>query len=321
MSMSRNSLLYRCLQWGFFPAAVVGFPWAVHLLIADGLHFAIATYGVIAVVAMSFLALEWLMPYRAQWNQPAGDLGNDVMSAGIAYVLLPRLVGPLYFAALAGAAAWLASLAGTGLWPGDWPLWAQVILLLLAGDAGRYWGHRLAHEVPLLWRFHAVHHSATRLWFFNAMRQHPVDKLWFMASELIVPILLGVSGEVLSLYLVVTAVCGFTQHCNIDLKLGYLYKIFNVGELHRWHHSQNIAESDNNYGNNLIVYDLLFGSYYHPEARGEQRAVGQIGLLNPDYPQNYWGQFMAPFRRGNLDKADPPAAKVAPADEGPTAVG
>lgn len=319
MSLPRTHGLYPILQWGFFPAALIGLPWSIHWAIAQGVAVPVATYAGIAVIGLLFLLMERILPYRAAWNTSRGDLGNDTTSALIAYLLIPKLVGPLYWAALAGVAAWLATLAGGGLWPTQWPLWAQLILLLLAGDAGRYWGHRLAHEVPLLWRFHAVHHSAERLWFFNAMRQHPVDKLWFMATELVVPILLGVSGEVLALYLAVTAVCGFTQHCNIDLKLGPLYWIFNVGELHRWHHSQAIAESDHNYGNNLIVYDRLFGTVYHPEAGGEQRGVGPIGLLNPDYPKTYWGQFCAPFRRGQLDKPRPAEERADAATTGRSA--
>ncbi len=302
MAISPTTRYYALLQWSIFPLALIGLPWLTHSLIQGGVHVAVATYCVIAFLGLSFLLLERLMPYRAQWNQPDGDVANDALSAGIAYVLLPKLVGPLYWAGLAGAAAWLAAQAGGQLWPAHWPLWAQVVLLLLAGDAGRYWGHRLAHEVPLLWRFHAVHHSASRLWFFNAMRQHPLDKLWFMLTELLFPILLGASGEALSLYLVVTAVCGFTQHCNIHLRLGVLYWIFNVAELHRWHHSKDAAESNNNYGNNLIVYDRIFGTCYHPESQGKPRAVGPIGVLNPDYPTTYWGQFMAPFRKGKLDK-------------------
>lgn len=301
-NQAQPSRAYKAAQVSFFPLGITLFPLACYLLIANGLHFAIATYATIAVMALSFFIAERSLTYRKAWLHNQGDLGNDLLSGAIAYGLLPRLFTPVYTALLAGVAASLAALAGGSLWPSDWPLLAQLILLLLAGDAGRYWGHRLAHEIPLLWRFHAIHHSAKRLWWWNATRQHPVDKLWFTATELLVPILLGVSGEVLSLYLVVTAFCGFSQHCNIDVKLGPLYWFFNVVELHRWHHSKDVSESDNNYGNNLIVYDRLFGTYYHPEARGESREVGDIGLLNPDYPQHYLGQFLAPFRRGNLDK-------------------
>lgn len=303
--ISKQAAIYPWLQWLAFPLFFMTPLLLAHQLMEAGFHFAIVTYGTIVGLWVSFFVFERLMPYRPEWNQPAGDVRNDVISASIAYGLIPRLLGPLYAAALASAAAWLASLAGGSLWPHDWPMWAQLALLLLAGDAGRYWGHRLAHEIPALWRFHAVHHSATRLWFFNGMRQHPVDKVWFMASELLFPILLGASGEVLSLYLIATAVCGYFQHTNMDVKLGPFYYVFNVVELHRWHHSKEIGESDNNYGNNLIIYDRLFGTCYHPEAKGDKRQVGDIGLINPAYPQTYWQQLLAPFRRGRLDKEQP----------------
>lgn len=297
-AINRNSALYRPLQWLLFPSFFLLPLFAASALLANGHSVVIVSYGIILVMAVAFLLFEQLMPYRPAWNKPAGDLANDGLSALIAYLLMPLFLKPLYIALLAGATTWLASQWGGSLWPSHWPLWAQLILLLLAGDAGRYWGHRLAHEVPWLWRFHAIHHSATRLWFFNAMRQHPVDRTLYIATELFFPILLGASGDVLALYLIATACCGYFQHCNIDVKLGPLYYIFNVVDLHRWHHAKEEAQSNHNYGNNLIVYDLLFGTRYLPK----QGAVDDIGLINPDYPQHYWGQLLAPFRRGKLDK-------------------
>lgn len=288
------------VQHTLFPLFLFGVPTAIYLLLSMGVSTVVAVYSVAVVTSLLFWSCEFLFPYRAQWNQSDGALANDVISGVVAYILIPALVKPIYIALLAGGTTWLAVQYGGGLWPSHWPLAFQVILLLLVADAGRYWGHRLAHEVPFLWRFHAVHHSAQRLWWWNATRQHPVDKLWFMATELLFPILLGVQGDVLALYFGVTMVCGFSQHCNIDMKLGPFYWFFNVVELHRWHHSQKIAESDHNYGNNLIVYDRLFGTYFHPEWQEKTtRPVGEIGLLNPDYPQHYVGQLAAPFIKGS----------------------
>lgn len=300
--LNKNSRVYQLTQWAFFPAVLIATPAAIYWLINDGMAVAYATYLVIVIVGLIFLFTEWLMPYRMTWNQPQGDLSNDIISGTVAYILLPIFLKPFYIALLAGATLWLANAFGGSLWPTDWPVIMQLMLMLLVGDAGRYWGHRLAHELPFLWRFHAVHHSAKRLWWWNATRQHPVDKAWFTFTEMLFPILLGADGIVLSMYLGVTAVCGYSQHCNINLKLGPLYWVFNVVDLHRWHHSKNVEESDNNYGNNLIIYDRLFGTYFHPERQqNSERQVGDIGLLNPDYPQNYLGQLSAPFKTG-LDK-------------------
>ena len=300
---ANTSGIHRFAQRAFFPAALVGTPTSIYWLIQAGWSVPAATYFVVVVLGLLYWLAEYLFPYRKEWNSPKGDLKNDIISGTVAYILLPIVLKPVYVAALAGAAAWLAAQYGAALWPSDWPLVAQVVLMLLLGDAGRYWGHRLAHTVPFLWRFHAVHHSAQRLWWWNATRQHPVDKAWFMFTEMLFPVLLGADGVVLSLYFGVTAVCGYAQHCNIDLKLGPFYWFFNVVELHRWHHSKIAGESDNNYGNNLIIYDRLFGTYYHPERQGDSgRQVGAIGLLNPEYPQNYLGQLLAPLEKG-LDKS------------------
>lgn len=300
--MSANNVFYKLAQRILFPVAVLGTPTAIYFLIIGGVSIPLATYLVVVILGFSFWLAEWAMPYRSKWNSPQGDLSNDLISGVVAYVILPIFLKPLFIAMLAGGTAWLALHYGGSVWPSDWPLAGQLILMLLLGDAGRYWGHRLAHTIPFLWNFHAVHHSAKRLWWWNATRQHPVDKTWFTFTEMLFPVLLGAEGIVLSMYLGVTAVCGYSQHCNIDLKLGPLYWFFNVVDLHRWHHSKNPKESDNNYGNNLIIYDRLFGTYYHPERQGDsEREVGDIGLINPNYPQNYLGQLKAPFVKG-LDK-------------------
>ena len=302
---NKNPLCYRIAQSAIFPLALISVPSAIYLLLYQGISVPSATYTVVVILGLLFWLAEWLMPYRQEWNKPQGDISNDLISGTVAYIFLPILLKPAFIALLAGATAWLAMQAGGSLWPSDWPIVLQLLLMLLLGDAGRYWGHRLAHTVPLLWRFHAVHHSATRLWWWNATRQHPVDKTWFTFTEMLFPVLLGADGVVLSMYLGVTAVCGYSQHCNIDLKLGPFYWIFNVVELHRWHHSKQAKQSDNNFGNNLIIYDRLFGTYYHPERQGSPEAkVGSIGLLNPDYPKTYFGQLKAPFIKG-LDKAQP----------------
>ena len=299
-----KGLIYKLAQWGFFPTVLIGTPSCIYWLIEAGYSIPVATYVTVVALGMVYWLAEWLMPYRKVWNTPQGDVKNDLISGTVAYIILPIFLKPLFIALLAGATAWLAAQYGGSVWPSDWPLVYQLILMLILGDAGRYWGHRLAHEIPFLWNFHAVHHSAKRLWWWNATRQHPVDKTWFTFTEMLFPVLLGADGIVLSMYLGVTAVCGFAQHCNINIKLGPLYWFFNVVDLHRWHHSKDASQSDNNYGNNLIIYDRLFGTYYHPERQGKPEAeVGDIGLINPNYPQNYLGQLRAPFIKG-LDKVD-----------------
>jgi len=300
----KNTPLYYFIQWAFFPLVLVATPTVIYYLISNGSSIIVGTYVVAVAVGLIFWLAEWLMPFKEHWNHSHGDITNDVVSGVVAYIVLPIFLKPLFIALLAGGAAWLSTQWGGTIWPSDWPVVAQLLLMLLVGDAGRYWGHRLAHEVPFLWNFHAVHHSSERLYWWNATRQHPVDKTWFTFTEMLFPVLLGADGIVMSMYFGVTVVCGFSQHCNINIKLGPLYWFFNVVDLHRWHHSKEIQESNNNYGNNLIVYDRLFGTYFHPEMQETPvRHIEDIGLINPEYPQDYLGQLAAPFKPG-LDKGD-----------------
>lgn len=302
--IKKDSYLYYFIQWTFFPVMLIGTPTVIYFLINAGGSVALTTYIVAVAVGLLFWLAEWLMPFKKDWNYAQGDVSNDLISGIVAYIILPIFLKPLFIALLAGAAAWLSTQWGGTIWPSDWPVVLQLILLLIVGDAGRYWGHRLAHEVPFLWNFHAIHHSTKRLYWWNATRQHPVDKTWFTFTEMVFPVLLGADGIVLSMYFGVTVVCGFSQHCNINIKLGPLYWFFNVVDLHRWHHSKVIQESNNNYGNNLIIFDRLFGTYFHPERqmKPKPKKLGELGLLNPNYPKNYLGQLIAPFKKG-LDKA------------------
>ena len=73
--------------------------------------------------------------------------------------------------------------------------------------------------------------------------------------------MIGAPPDALALYLVSTAIHGFFQHCNIDLRLGPLIHVFSMAELHRWHHARTGRGAIFNYGGILIIWDRLFGTY------------------------------------------------------------
>ena len=97
---------------------------------------------------------------------------------------------------------------------------------------------------------------------------------------------------VATLEIVFYAINGFFQHSNIRLRFGVLNYLISSAELHRWHHSRVVGESNRNYGNNVIVWDLLFGTWYLPR----ERQVDRLGLTGRDYPTGFLGQLVAPFR-------------------------
>jgi sterol desaturase/sphingolipid hydroxylase (fatty acid hydroxylase superfamily) len=183
---------------------------------------------------------------------------------------------------------------GPRFWPGDAPLLLQLVLALLVTQFFEYWWHRLSHEHPILWRLHATHHSPQRLYWLNAGRFHPLDTVGSVSVSLLVVICLGAEGDLVVMLGIWVAVHGLYQHCNVDLRLGPLNYIFSMAELHRWHHSRVLEEANANYGNNIILWDLVFGTFYWPQDR---QPSSHIGLSDhPNFPTEYWGQVMSPFR-------------------------
>lgn len=246
------------------------------------------------------MALEYLIPNRTEWRGQANDIKNDLIFMALVQVLLPRLLALLaVFALIEPLQSATPELARW--WPHDWPVAAQVMLMLVSAEFLRYWLHRFAHANPLLWRLHAVHHSVHKLYWLNVGRFHPLEKALQFSLDALPFMLLGVGEQVIALYFVFYAVNGFFQHSNIRLHHGPLNYLISTAELHRWHHSRLVSEANNNYGNNLIIWDLVFGSWFLPKNRG----VGELGLKNADYPMDFASQMTTPFVRGITDKKLP----------------
>src|SRR5262249_38092795 len=142
----------------------------------------------IAVVAGVVAILERVRPARV--DQARSDLP---LAHEAGHFLIGYQVGYLLSLAACAALAWLRRRAGLAvLWPEAWPMPAQVLLVLAAGEAISYWQHRCFHLIPSLWRFHALHHSGARLNMVRAGRFHAVDVVAGAVCTLGPLVLLGV---------------------------------------------------------------------------------------------------------------------------------
>ncbi|MBB6250282.1 sterol desaturase/sphingolipid hydroxylase (fatty acid hydroxylase superfamily) [Nitrospirillum iridis] len=240
-------------------------------------------------MAAALLLLERLMPYEPAWAKSDGQTRQD-----ISHTALNKGIGQF----LAGTAAMLgasqvAPATASGFWPAHWPMAAQVVLGLAVAEFGLYWAHRLGHEIPWLWRYHAVHHSVTRLWVVNTGRFHFVDSLIATLFALVLGILVGAPKEVVVWVLAITTYIGFLTHCNVDMDCRGLNWLFNTPDLHRWHHSRLPSEGNTNYGENLLLWDIIFRTRYLPLDR---RPPVDIGTADP-VPLTFLGQLAYPFRR------------------------
>ena len=262
------------------------------------------TFATILIVASA----ERINPQYARWNVAHNDVATDLMHSLVSQILLPKVLElGLRIVMLAGAAK-LTEWLGFTLWPTHWPLLAQLALALILSQFFEYWLHRMMHEQPLLWRLHATHHSPSRLYWLNAGRFHPLDTAASFTVAMTPLLLLGASADVMFMVTVWIAVHGLFQHANIKVRLGPLNYIFSMAELHRWHHSLRLEEANSNYGNNIILWDLVFGTFFHPSDREAEEAVGISDL--DAFPARYVGQLLSPWRWLSIEEASRSATET-----------
>lgn len=295
-----NRVLDRCVPWLAYPGTIalglVGHVW----LSSHNSSLLVSTYMPVCLAALLVMLLERRFPNEARWKPDLSEVGQDTLYMLVVQMVLPKLL------AFAVALAALNTLGSDHApfhngWPHQWPAAWQAVLMVVLADFLRYWLHRAAHRVPWLWRLHAVHHSPQRLYWLNVGRFHPLEKALQFLLDTVPFILLGVSDQVIALYFVFYAINGFFQHSNITLRYGLLNYVISGAELHRWHHSRLPEESNTNFGNNVILWDLLFGTRYLPR----DRTVGKLGLKNRYYPRRFTEQLATPFTAGISDRDVP----------------
>ena len=286
------------LSWAAYPVLVLlPFAWLIQNFDADntGLMIAFAYASLFTAGIM-----EWIQPYSRSWRQSHGDILTDIahqfLTGFIAqFIRVFLVVG--FFLLIDRTAGDFA----LPIWPVHWPLWAQAVLGLLVAEFADYWRHRLFHKLRLPWRLHAVHHCATRVYFLNANRFHILDALVNSLINASILALAGATTEAVYLVGIFTGLHSPWQHANVNYRLGWLNWVFAGAELHRWHHSTTEAECNTNYGNNLIVFDTLFGTRYLPPATQDTSEIG-LGEGLSAFPGSWLGQQLAPFRWRALEK-------------------
>lgn len=251
----------------------------------------IITFNIVYLsLAVVLLVLERLMPHERAW------LENDGQTfANIAHTLLSKGVvqGLIIFGGVIGITSVITEVSAPGysIWPREWPMLAQAFLGLLTAEFGLYWAHRLAHIWYPLWRFHAIHHSVTRLWIINTGRFHFVDSLFSIVLGISILLALGAPLEVVTWLSATTAYIGLLTHCNIEMRSGPVAWVFNTPGLHRWHHSRDLDEGNRNFCENLMIWDQVFGTYINPD----RRPPVDIGI-EEEMPAGFLEQLKWPFK-------------------------
>ena len=239
----------------------------------------------IGILFLVFLPVEKLFALRKQKVFRRGWLTD------VTHILVNNTLSTIAGIALAVAMAipfiWLRPF---GL-EGELPVEASVALAAVIVLLGSYWGHRLSHTVPFLWRFHAVHHSIEDMDWLASGRLHPLDQAFTQACFLAPLLVLGYDGGVFGGVAVFFTALALFQHSNTRLRFPGVRWVINTPQWHHWHHSSHAEARDKNFG--VPVVDRIFGTAYMP--RGTYAT--EFGIPDPVPPTNYVRQMAYPFTK------------------------
>ena len=166
------------------------------------------------------------------------------------------------------------------------------------GDFWYYWWHRAQHKVPLLWELHKLHHSDENLNTTTIYRSHFLEPagqslvrgltigLIFDVTEAPQTILAIVAGGLLPI------LWDYFIHANVRINaLNRLLPFFSVPQYHWIHHSKMPEHQDKNFSIWLPLFDVAFGSYYHPRVD----EYPQTGLSSGEKIESVWAAQAGPF--------------------------
>ncbi len=290
----KDTFLQKILTYSLYPF-ILFVPIFIGIWMINAGFNDLAIVGIISIgTALLIVALEYFHPEHNQWRPEWKVLKVDLIHLLVTSVFPPMLFKAVLAMVFLALAQFISQNVGFELWPHHWHLFFQMILAIHLGDMGYYILHRALHEIPRIWPYHAVHHSPEELYVIASNRAHPIQIFFTFGMQMIILWTLGINNEALAMFSIFVAVNGQLQHCNIKMRCGIFNWIFATSDLHRWHHSIEIAESNSNYGNNVVLWDILLGTRFLPEQVVMEH--DHIGLPHgTDFPDTYIGQLMVPF--------------------------
>jgi len=220
--------------------------------------------------------------FRPEWQTDFHHFIVNHMVVGFVLLTVNLLVHQLFgWAANDGVRGWVQGL----------PFFVALFLIILVADLVQYWTHRAYHEVPLLWRLHAVHHSVKSMDWMAGSRQHILELILTRTLVLAPIYVLGFSKEVIDAYIVIVGFQAVFNHANVSVRLGPLRYLIVTPNFHHWHHSQDDEAIDKNYAAHFAFLDHLFGT----AVKSDREWPREYGVVGDYVPNGFVKQFLFPF--------------------------
>ncbi|GAA5159899.1 sterol desaturase family protein [Viridibacterium curvum] len=235
--------------------------------------------------------------FREEWRTDLHHFLVNHLVVGFILLATNLLVHKLFgWAARDSVQSWVAGL----------PFPVALFAIILVADLVQYWTHRAYHEIPVLWRLHAVHHSAKHMDWLAGSRQHILELLMTRTLVLAPIFVLGFAKEVIDAYIIIVGFQAVFNHANVSVRLGPLRYLIVTPNFHHWHHSQDQEALDRNYSAHFAFLDYLFGTAVKSDRKWPER----YGVLGDYVPDGFPRQFMFPF----VWKSSAPAVDATPRD-------
>ncbi len=265
------------------------------------LHGAVA----LAAIGISYLleAGAWaavpvlfvlVVPFEKLFPRHKGQkLRRDGLKTDIGFALVSPLMNVMTAVLLLPVAlfslAWIPGLLLRPVISGLQPLALAVVGVALF-DLAIYWAHRWSHEIPLLWKFHAIHHSPKKLDWVSGFRNHPFDGV-ILAPAIAFLLSAGFSFEFTGALAIIQIVTGLFLHANVRWRLRPLHRIIITPEFHHWHHANEPEAHSSNHSVFLPLWDIIFGTYYMPADKRPQ-----VYGIDEEVPESIVGLVRHPLR-------------------------
>lgn len=282
------------VRYGYAPFMMLGLTTVAYLVVEElvverGHTWAyLLMIPLLAVAYVTAFGAEKIAPFFDEWNDHEAHGDRKTTFFHILVYEYQATVGVLLIPVI----CWLFPFQG--LWPTQWPLWAQVIMAFVISDFGFMIMHYLSHRYAPLWRLHAVHHGVGRLYGFNGVLRHPLHQVIDMVVANMPLVIIGMPVPVAVVLGFIISITLIVQHSNVDARLGPLQKHLSIGRVHHLHHVNWGTEGDCNFGLLLTVWDRLLGTFQETPSRpitAKDMGVDEL----PNFPKSFIEQFLFPL--------------------------